>query len=114
VFPVLQILARAALPLVAVLVALSVAPVAPFAALENDARACCEGEAEEAPTGGDDCCPEGDCGTCHLSCCGHFVVLGGPRSGPQGWGDSTPAPAGPVAVRPRPAPRAGIDRPPRA
>ena len=43
----------------------------------------------------------------------HFV-LGGPRSGPQGWNASTPAPAGPAAVRPRPAPPTGIDRPPRA
>ena len=112
-FSLLRVLAKAVLPLAAVLVALSVASVAPFATPETDARGCCEGEAGEEPASGDDCCPEGDCGACHLSCCGQFVVLGGPRSGPQGWGDSTPAPAGPVAVGPRPAPCAGIDRPPR-
>jgi len=112
VFPLLRTLAKAVLPLAAVLVALSVAPVAPFAAPGDDARGCCEGEAGEEPASGDDCCPEGDCGTCRLSC-GEHVVLGGPRSGPQGWGGSTLAPAGPGAVGPRPAPCAGIDRPPR-
>ena len=114
-FPGLRILAKAALTLVVVLVAVSVAPVVPFTAPEAEANGCCEGEAEEAPVAaGGDCCPEGDCGTCHLSCCGHFVVLGGPRQGPQRSGDFESVSAGPVPADPRPAPLFGIEHPPQA
>jgi hypothetical protein len=105
--------------LVAALVTVVTSPAAPFVVAADDARPCCAGEAGESgeagdhPESGDDCCP-GDCGACHISCCGQFLVLGDPRNGPAGLALSESSLVAPAASRPRPAPARGIDRPPRA